>query len=101
MDPLKVDPNWLCLLNLVFAIGLVMATPAFGSTDAVVIDKLRKQRYDQAEIFYTNAKSLNDPIIGFEDADFWSVQALFLVAIYMLTVSKRNTAFAYFGTLDR
>ncbi len=98
-DPLKVDPNWLCLLNLVFSIGLVLATPALGSTDAAVINKLRKEPLDQAEIFYMNAKSLNDPIIGFEDAGFWSIQALLLMAVYMLTVSKRNTAFAYFGKL--
>lgn len=96
-DPLKVNPSWLCLLNLVFAIGLVLATPALGSTDAVVVDKLRKETFDQAEIFYTNAKSLDDPIIGFEDAGFWSIQALHLMAVYMLAVSKRNTAFAYFG----
>lgn len=92
-----MNPSWLCLLNLVFAIGLVLATPALGSTDAVVVEKLRKEPFDQAEIFYTNAKSLDDPIIGFEDAGFWSIQALLLMAVYMLTVSKRNTAFAYFG----
>ncbi|KAI9881117.1 MAG: hypothetical protein M1830_008275 [Pleopsidium flavum] len=100
-DPLKVDPNWLCLLNLVFAIGLALATPALGSTDAIVINKLRKELFDQAEIFYVNARSLNDPIIGFEDAGFWSIQALLLMAVYMLTVSKRNTAFAYFGMAAR
>jgi hypothetical protein len=36
-----------------------------------------------------NAK-VNDPIIGFEDAGFWSIQALLLMAVYMLTVSKRH-----------
>lgn len=86
-------------MNLVFSIGLVLATPPLGSPDAAVISKLRKEQYDQAEIFYMNARSLNDPIIGFEDAGFWSIQALLLMAVYMLTVSKRNTAFAYFGKI--
>lgn len=44
-----------------------------------------------------NAKSLNDPLHGFEDADFWSVQALLLMSYYMLVKSKRNTAFALLG----
>ena len=78
-DPLSADPNWLCLLNLVFAIGLTMATPSPGTPEAVVIDKLRLEHVDRAEVFYLNAKSLNDPMIGLEDADFWSVQALILM----------------------
>lgn len=96
-DPLSVDPAWLCLLNLVFAIGLVLATPSLGSPEDIVINKLRGGDTDRSEIFYFNAKSYQDPVIGFEDAGFWSIQALLLMAVYMLTVSKRNTASAYFG----
>ena len=96
-DPLTTDPSWLCLLNLVFAIGLIMATPAHGTPSAIVITKLRSDTLDRAEVFYLNAKSLNDPTTGFEDADFWSVQALLLMTLYMLAVSKRNAAYAYFG----
>lgn len=40
---------------------------------------------------------LADPVSGFEDADFWSVQALILTSLYMLAVSKRNAAYAYHG----
>jgi hypothetical protein len=100
-DPLSADPNWLCLLNLVFAIGLTMAAPAQGTPEAAVIEKLRAEHVDRAEVFYLNAKSLNDPVIGLEDADFWSVQALLLMTIFMLAKSKRNTAFALLGMAIR
>lgn len=40
---------------------------------------------------------LADPVSGFEDADFWSVQALLLTSLYMLAVSKRNAAYVYHG----
>ncbi|CAI6333834.1 unnamed protein product [Periconia digitata] len=100
-DPLSIEPPWLCLLNLVFAIGLTMATPLSGSSDALVVEKLRSEHLDRAEVFYLNAKSLNDPITGFEDQDFWSVQALLLMSFYMLAKSKRNTAFALLGMAAR
>jgi hypothetical protein len=100
-DPLSTEPSWLCLLNLVFAIGLTMATPLSGSTEALVIDKLRSEHLDRAEVFYLNAKSLSDPMSGLEDQDFWSVQALLLMSFYMLAKSKRNTAFALVGMAAR
>ncbi|KAL6709394.1 hypothetical protein ACN47E_001801 [Coniothyrium glycines] len=100
-DPLSVEPSWLCLLNLVFAIGLTMATPLSGSSEALIIDKLRTEHADRAEAFYLNAKSLNDPMTGLEDQDFWSVQALLLMSVYMLAKSKRNTAFALLGMAAR
>ncbi|CAO2653218.1 Nn.00g026290.m01.CDS01 [Neocucurbitaria sp. VM-36] len=100
-DPLLVEPSWLCLLYLVFAIGLTMATPLSGSPEALIIDKLRSEHLDRAEVFYLNAKSLNDPMTGLEDQDFWSVQALLLMAVYMLAKSKRNTAFALLGMATR
>jgi hypothetical protein len=100
-DPLSVEPSWLCLLNLVFAIGLTMATPLSGSPEALVIDKLRSEHLDRAEVFYLNAKSLDDPMNGLEDQDFWAVQALLLMAVYMLAKSKRNTAFALLGMAAR
>jgi hypothetical protein len=101
IDPLSVEPSWLCLLNLVFAIGLTMATPLSGSAEALIIEKLRSEHLDRAEVFYLNAKSLNDPMTGLEDQDFWAVQALLLMAVYMLAKSKRNTAFALVGMAAR
>ncbi|KAI3336882.1 hypothetical protein HD806DRAFT_21519 [Xylariaceae sp. AK1471] len=100
-DPLSVTPSLLCLLYLVFAIGLVMAAPFPGSDEAAVIDKLRSDRANRAELFFRNAKSLADPVSGFEDADFWSIQALLLMALYMLAVSKRNASYAYYGMAVR
>jgi hypothetical protein len=99
-DPLNVDSAWLCQLNLVFAIGLMLASPKPGSDESMIISKL-EQHADQAEVFYLNAKNLNDPWTGFEDADFWSIQALLLMSVYMLTKSKRNTAFALLGMAVR
>ncbi|KAF1829927.1 hypothetical protein BDW02DRAFT_573504 [Decorospora gaudefroyi] len=100
-DPLSVDSSWLCLLNLVFAIGLTMATPLSGSPEALIIGKLRTEHLDRAEAFYLSAKNLNDPMTGLEDQDFWSVQALLLMSFYMLAKSKRNTAFALLGMAAR
>lgn len=96
-DPLSVDPNWLCLFFLVFAIGLVMAAPLPGTREDGIVQKLRGEQADRAEVFYLNAKHLSDPSAGFEDAAFWSVQALTLMAVYNLAVSKRNAAWAYYG----
>ena len=96
-DPLTVDRIFLCHLNLVFAIGLAFATPIPGTRDADVIDSLRAKCPDQSEIFLLNAKSINNPVVGFEDADLWSVQALLLMSLYMLLKTKRNPAFAYVG----
>ena len=96
-DPLTVDHIFLCHLNLVFAIGLTFATPVPGTRDADLIDSLRANYPDQSEVFFLNAKSINNPIVGFEDADLWSIQALLLMALYMLLITKRNPAFAYIG----
>jgi hypothetical protein len=100
-DPLSMESSWLCILNLVFAIGLTMATPLSGSPEALIIDKLRSEHLDRAESFYLTAKNLNDPLTGLEDQDFWSVQALLLMSFWMLAKSKRNTAFALLGMAAR
>ncbi|KAI1319391.1 hypothetical protein F5Y16DRAFT_414268 [Xylariaceae sp. FL0255] len=100
-DPLNVSPSLLCLLFLVFAVGLVMSAPIPGSEEAAVIDKLRSERTIRAELFFRSAKSLADPVSGFEDADFWSVQALLLMSLYTLAVSKRNASYAYYGMAVR
>lgn len=98
-EPLTMDVTWLCLFNLVLAIGLSFATPRKGSHEAEVVNSLRARYPHQSEVFYLNAQSLRNPLAGFEDADFWSTQALCLMGLYMLTISKRNTAFAYIGRL--
>jgi hypothetical protein len=100
-DPLSVDPAWLCQINLVFAIGLQLATPKLGTEEDEIISRLRDQHADRAEVFYMIAKAQHDPLTGFEDADFWSIQALLLMAVFMLTKSKRNTAYALIGMAVR
>ncbi|KAI1175995.1 fungal-specific transcription factor domain-containing protein [Nemania sp. FL0916] len=100
-DPLGSPPSLLCLLYLVFAIGLTMAAPFPGSDEAAIIDKLRSDRANHAELFFRSAKNLADPVSGFEDADFWSIQALLLMSLYMLSISKRNASYAYYGMAVR
>lgn len=95
---MAAEPTFLCLLNLVFAIGLLLATPAPDSEEDKIIQKLHAGQTDRAELFYRSAKCLGDPTSGFEDADFWSVQALLLMSVYMLAKTKRNAAYAYHGT---
>ena len=99
--PLSVNSRFLCLLFLTFAIGLVMATHDPGTNEFAIVQRLNSQPFDQAELFFRSAKSLCDPPSVLEDADFWSVQALSLISIYMLAVSKRNAAFVYHGMAVR
>jgi hypothetical protein len=100
-DPPSASNYFLCNLFLVLAIGLLLAAPAPDSPEDIVIQKQLSARPDRAEIFFRSARSMCDPGAGFEDADFWSIQALALMTIYMLIVSKRNTAYAYLGMAVR
>ncbi|KAI2630994.1 fungal-specific transcription factor domain-containing protein [Hypoxylon sp. NC1633] len=100
-DPLNATQPVLCRLNLVFAIGLVIARPVHGSDEAVMIDTMYSEPVNRAELFFRNATNLYDPVSGFEDADFWSVQALLLMSVYMLAVSKRNASYVYYGMAVR
>jgi hypothetical protein len=97
-DPLSADHYFLCHLFLVLAIGLVLATPAAGSHEETTIKQHQSAKPDRAELFFRSARSLCDPASGFEDSDFWSIQALSLMSLYMLSVSKRNAAYAHLGT---
>jgi hypothetical protein len=81
----------------VLSLGLILATPTPGSRQDEIIKKLLAGKPDRAELFFRSARSMCDPDSGFEDADFWSVQALSLMTMYMLVVSKRNRAYADLG----
>ena len=98
-DPLSASNYFLCHLFLVLALGLLLAAPAPGSREEGIIQKLLSSKMDRAELFFRSAKSMCEPDSGFEDADFWSVQALSLMTFYMLAVSKRNRAYAYLGKI--
>lgn len=86
-----------------------MAAPKAGTTEEKIIQKLRDEvsigkdgksyPVDRAEIFYLDAKHQSDPA-GCEDGDFWSIQALTLMSVYLLVVSKRNAAYAFAGKLS-
>lgn len=96
-DPLSITQKDLCRLNLVLAIGLVIACPLQGTEAGVVIQKLHREPINRAELFYRNARDLYGPATGFQDADFWSVQALLLMSLYLLAVSGRNASYIYVG----
>ncbi|KAK0623025.1 fungal-specific transcription factor domain-containing protein [Immersiella caudata] len=100
-DPLSAGHHSLCHLFLVLALGLLLAAPTAGSRQEAIIHKLLAAKMDRAELFFRSARSMCDPDSGFEDADFWSVQALSLMTVYMLAVSKRNRAYAYLGMAVR
>ncbi|KAK3365396.1 hypothetical protein B0H63DRAFT_540196 [Podospora didyma] len=100
-DPLSATNYFLCHLFLVLALGLLLAAPIPGGREEVVIQKQLSAKLDRAELFFRSARSMSDPGAGFEDADFWSIQALSLMTVYMLSVSKRNTAYAYLGMAVR
>lgn len=100
LDPHAVDPSWLCLLYLIFAAGLVFATPIPNTKEDIIIQKLRSEPLDRAEIFYCNAKNLGDPST-FENPDIWSIQTLLIMTLYMLAVAKRNRAYSLHGMAVR
>ncbi|KAK3333970.1 hypothetical protein B0T19DRAFT_142676 [Cercophora scortea] len=99
-DPPSASNYVLCHLYLVLALGLVLSAPVPGSEQEAIIKRQQNARPDRAELFFRSARSMCDTDTGFEDADFWSVQALSLMTVYMLAVSKRNTAYAYLETMN-
>ncbi|KAH7162418.1 fungal-specific transcription factor domain-containing protein [Dactylonectria estremocensis] len=100
-SPYAVDPSGLCLIYLVLAIGLVMAAPEPDSPEASIIVDIQSQHEGQAECFFRNANDLARTVSGFEDGDFWSIQALSLMSVYTLTISKWTPAYKYLGEAVR
>lgn len=98
-NPLQVEQSRLCLLNLVFAVGLQMSqsSVAHSFRESQILKRLGSDLTERAKVFYLNAAHFNDPVSGFEDGDITSIQALLLITLFMLTVAKRNAAWAYFG----
>ncbi|AEO69412.1 uncharacterized protein THITE_2119785 [Thermothielavioides terrestris NRRL 8126] len=100
-DPPSSSNYFLCNLFLVLAIGLLLAAPPPGSREEALVQRQLSAEPNRAELFFRSARSMSDPEAGFEDADFWSIQALSLMVVYMLILCKRNTAYAYLGMAVR
>ncbi|KFY76560.1 hypothetical protein V499_03851 [Pseudogymnoascus sp. VKM F-103] len=102
-NPLQTKQSRLSILNLVFAVGLQLMTSSDVSSPhgRQILERLDGGSVSRAEMFYVNATHLNDPVSGFEDGDITSIQALLLVTVFMLTVAKRNAAWAYLGMAIR
>lgn len=100
-NPLQTKQSRLSIINLVFAVGLqLMISSTLPSLrERQILERLDGGSVSRAEMFYVNATHLNDPVSGFEDGDITSIQALLLVTVFMLTIAKRNAAWAYFGSL--
>lgn len=98
-NPLAAEQSWMCILYLVFAVGLQLrsASPQPSPKDAAILKRLLSDKFDRSELFYLGARHLKDSASGIEDGDFASIQALLLMTLYMLSVGKRNTAWAYIG----
>ncbi|KAI1979187.1 hypothetical protein LOZ55_002243 [Ophidiomyces ophidiicola] len=102
-NPLQAEQPRVCLLNLVFAVGLQMcqSSVAHSFRESQILKRLGPDLTERAKIFYLNAAHFNDPVSGFEDGDITSIQALLLITLFMLTIAKRNAAWAYFGMAVR
>jgi hypothetical protein len=88
------DNSFKCLLYLILAVGLVLAAPAPDSDEHKIINQLSLGDFDQAEAFYQSAQKIRDPY-GFSwrrETDIQGVQALALMVVYNLVVSRRNDA---------
>lgn len=96
---MDADPQWLCHLNLVFAIGLQLCRDitAPSPVETGILRRLEGVGVKRAETFYHNAKGLKDPVLAIDGGELADVQSLLLAAIYMLASSKRNSAWGYLG----
>jgi hypothetical protein len=99
--PLDADPQWLCQLNLVFAVGFQMRNDLSNGNDnaSKILDRLECSGVKRAERFYLAARQLSDPIVHFEGGGIGVLQSLLLIILYMLASSKRSSAWGYLGTL--
>ena len=86
-------------MYLTYATGLVLATPKGGDAEERIVRRLRQLVFDVPENFFRNTTRIVDPLTIQENADFWSVQILCLMTIYMLSISRRNAAYSYLGKL--
>ncbi|SPO01128.1 uncharacterized protein DNG_03875 [Cephalotrichum gorgonifer] len=93
-EPFIAKPKLLCLMYLTLAVGLVLATPR-PTKEQEMVRRLRESEFDVAENFFRSTRRLADPMTIQENADFWSVQILCLMSVYMLSISRRNAAHSY------
>lgn len=94
-----VSPPIVFLLQLVCAIGLVVANPAAGSRDEATLRPLLSNRAIQAESFFNDARKNVCSTSAFEDPQVVTIQGFLLITLYMLHLSRRNAAYAYLGEI--
>ena len=97
-DPMSVSTRDICNLYLALAIGALMRPGSFAAPDEPASKPAGKVSEERAQSLFEAAKAMVHGWSGLDDADMWSVQALTLLAVYHLTLSKRNSAEAYHGT---
>jgi len=84
---------------LFFAIGLQLRKEVTAPTlaEIEILQRVEGGRVNRAEIFYTTAKLLKDPVADIEDGGIATVQSLLLMTIFSLASSKRNSAWTQLG----
>ena len=98
-QPLDADPQWLCQLNLVFAVGFQMRNdrPIGDDNASRILDRLERPGVKRAERFYLAARQLSDPAAYFEAGGIEVLQSLLLIILYMLASCNRSSAWGYLG----
>ena len=93
-NPLSVEPNWLCTLNLILAVGLQLL-PRADPADAVKLEELGIGEPQCAESFYASAKYSRDLVSNVEDGDCSLVEALFLATLSVVRAEEELCAYLY------
>lgn len=98
-NPLAAEQQWMCILYLVFAIGLQLRTHLANPSprETAILRRLQPDEVDRSQMFFLGARHLNESMSAVEDGDFTSIQILLLMTWYMLSVGKRHTAWSYIG----
>ena len=84
-------------MYLVLAIGLVLQPHSMSIQTDGTFNTLSPSHIDHAELLFRSAKFLGECVSGFENGDLWSVQALCLMGVYQMMVSRWNAAYVYIG----
>jgi hypothetical protein len=66
-------------------------------TEIGILHRLEGCGVKRAEAFYITAKRLRNPLDAIETGGIAEVQSFLLMTMFMLTASKRNTAWSYLG----
>lgn len=96
-DPLTLSPGTMAHLHLVLAAGMCLATPQPASPEEAILEDVRRNFPNQAEVYYLVATRNRESLRDVDQLDLGNVQSLVLMAFYMLLRTRRSLAYAYIG----